>query len=108
MPTPQPSAHRGGTAGLNHPILGVTPIVMNTWYHAAVTYDGNKWQLFLNGTLERELVVGRLPRWDNASPAGLGTSHENRRHGRRAFSTARWTKCASGTMPARRLKSARR
>ncbi len=51
----------GGTAGLNHPILGITPININTWYHAAVTYDGAKWQLFLNGNLERELVVGRLP-----------------------------------------------
>ena len=72
--TQGPDCTTGGTAGLNHPILGVTPIVNNTWYHAAVTFDGNKWQLFLNGSLERELVVGRRPRWDNTAPVGLGTS----------------------------------
>ena len=42
----------GSTPGLNHPVAGVTPIVNNQWYHAAVTYNGTKWQLFLDGAFE--------------------------------------------------------
>jgi hypothetical protein len=64
----------GSTPGLNHPVAGVTPIVNDQWYHAAVTYDGTKWQLFLNGVLERELVVGQPPRADSIQHAALGTA----------------------------------
>ncbi|MEK6227674.1 MAG: LamG-like jellyroll fold domain-containing protein, partial [Chloroflexota bacterium] len=64
----------GSSPGLNHPIVGVTPIALNTWYHAAATYDGTKWQLFLNGVLERELVVGRPPRSDSIQHAALATA----------------------------------
>lgn len=64
----------GSDSGLNHPVFGVTPITNQGWYHAAVTYDGSKWQLFLNGNLERELVVGRLPRWDSIQHAALGSA----------------------------------
>ncbi|TMQ71903.1 MAG: T9SS type A sorting domain-containing protein [Candidatus Eisenbacteria bacterium] len=49
----------GASPSANHPIFGVTPIANGTWYHAAATYDGNTWQLFLNGVLETQLVVGR-------------------------------------------------
>ncbi|PYR69577.1 MAG: hypothetical protein DMF88_05635 [Acidobacteria bacterium] len=52
----------GASPGLNHPVAGATVIQNNVWYHAAATYDGTKWQLFLNGVLERELTVGRPPR----------------------------------------------
>jgi len=60
---------------LNHPVVGVTPILYNTWYHAAVTFDGTKLQLFLNGNLEAEVtgLAGRLPRWDSSQHAGLAT-----------------------------------
>jgi hypothetical protein len=40
-------------------VTGVTPIVNGVWYHAAVTYDGNEWRLYLNGALERQLTVGQ-------------------------------------------------
>ncbi|MDO8941890.1 MAG: DNRLRE domain-containing protein, partial [Desulfobacterales bacterium] len=64
-----------GTApGLNHPVTGVTPVALNTWYHAAVTYDGAKWQLFLNGVLETELVVGQPPRSDSVQHAALASA----------------------------------
>ena len=50
----------GGTSvSLNHPVLGVTPIVNNVWHHAAVTYDGTTLRLYLDGNLENSLVVGQ-------------------------------------------------
>ena len=64
----------GAQPGLNHPVTGVTPIANNVWYHAAATYDGAKWQLFLNGVIEAELVVGRPPRADSIQHAALGSA----------------------------------
>ena len=51
----------GASPGLNHPISGATPILMNTWYHAAVTYDGTTLQLY------RERRAGRRRRWSSGS-----------------------------------------
>lgn len=64
----------GANPGANHPISGVTPIQNTIWYHAAATYDGTKWQLFLNGVLERELTVGRPPRSDSIQHAAIGSA----------------------------------
>ena len=64
----------GSLPGLNHPIVGVTPVASNVWNHAAVTYDGTKWQLFLNGVLESELTVGKPPRADSIQYASLGSA----------------------------------
>jgi len=51
------------------------------WYHAAVTFNGTNWQLYLNGELETDLGVGAstnangtLPRYDSIQHAGLGTA----------------------------------
>jgi hypothetical protein len=64
-----------GPLGQNHPIIGFTTIAIdNTWHHAAATYDGTKWQLFLDGVLENELVVGQPPRSDSIQHAALGTA----------------------------------
>ena len=38
--------------GGNHPVLGTTVICDGLWYHAAATYDGTTWRLYLNGVLE--------------------------------------------------------
>ena len=50
----------GGTQASTTPSWASRRIVMNTWYHAAVTFDGNKWQLFLNGNAG-ERAGGRSP-----------------------------------------------
>jgi hypothetical protein len=64
--------------GGNHPVLGQTPICDNIWYHAAATYDGTTWRLFLNGEIETTVVVGTagqfVPRSDSIQHAGLATA----------------------------------
>lgn len=59
--------------GLNHPILGITQIANNVWHHAAATYDGTTWRLYLDGQLEATLVVNKAPRSDTIQHAGLGS-----------------------------------
>ncbi len=58
--------------GLNHPISGTTPLVNGVWYHAAATYDGTTWRLYLNGRLEASEVENATPRSDTTQHAGLG------------------------------------
>lgn len=60
--------------GSNHPILGTTLITNNVWYHAAASYDGNEWRLYLNGELENSLVVGQTPRFDSNNQVALATT----------------------------------
>ncbi len=64
----------GASPGLNHPISGATPILNGQWYHAAVTYDGTTWRLYLNGSLDGSLAVGQPPRSDSIQHSGLGTA----------------------------------
>src|SRR6185436_12382336 len=61
--------------GVNHPVLGTTPICDGVWYHAAATYDGTTWRLYLNGVLDAQLVVGSFtPRSDSIQHAGIGSA----------------------------------
>ncbi len=61
-------APAGTNPSLNHPVFGVTPITNGEWHHAAATYNGTTWQLFLDGQLEAELVV-------NEPAAAAGNQH---------------------------------
>jgi hypothetical protein len=64
-----------GPLGQNHPITGFTVIAKdNTWHHAAATYDGFRWRLFLDGVLESQLFVGQPPRSDSIQHAALGSA----------------------------------
>lgn len=67
-------AQTSASPGLNHPISGITAIVNNVWYHAAATYNGTRWQLFLNGNLEAELTVGRTANAAVISPFAMASS----------------------------------
>ena len=60
--------------GANHPVIGITPLRFNTWYHAAVAYNGSTWQLYLNGVLEAEVNVGKAARNDSLQHAALATA----------------------------------
>src|SRR5439155_20671848 len=62
--------------GLNHPVSGTTAIPADgAWRHAAVSYDGTTWRVYLNGVLETTLVAGAFtPRFDSIQHAALGTA----------------------------------
>ncbi|MBN2507718.1 MAG: lamin tail domain-containing protein [Verrucomicrobia bacterium] len=60
--------------GQNDPVIGVTPVGLDEWHHAAATFDGTEWRLYLDGQLEATRVVGRLPRADSIQHAALATT----------------------------------
>src|SRR5215213_7595221 len=63
-----------GPLGLNHPISGQTAVTSNVWHHAAASYDGTSWKLYLNGVLDAKLAVGQPPRSDSIQHAALATA----------------------------------
>ena len=69
--------------GLNHPVLGTTTICDGLWYHAAATYDGTTWRLYLNGVLDDPARRGQLHAPIRQYPArGHRDGHDLRRRGR--------------------------
>jgi len=44
----------GSNPGQNHPVHGTSTILPGAWHHAAMTYDGSCWQLFLDGHPETD------------------------------------------------------
>ena len=65
----------GANPSLNHPITGVTPIPANgTWHHAAATYDGATWNLYLDGNLEATLAVNQPVASASTQHAAIGSA----------------------------------
>lgn len=64
----------GTTPGLNHPITGTTTIVNDVWHHAAATYDGATWNLYLNGNLEATLTVNQPCQNQSVQHSSLASS----------------------------------
>ena len=70
-------------AGVNHPVAGATAVSSGVWHHAAATYDGTTWKLYLDGLLDGE-ARGRSGAALGQHPArGAGHGDEFDRRGRR-------------------------
>ena len=65
----------GTTPGLNHPVIGTTAIAAGSgWHHAAATYNGTTWNLYLDGLLEGTVVAGQPVQSANIDAATLGSA----------------------------------
>lgn len=61
--------------GTNHPINGTTAIPADgVWHHAAATYNGTTWRLYLDGNLEATASPGIAAEGTSIQHAGLGTA----------------------------------
>ena len=58
-------------SGNNHPLYGSTTVTANVWHHAAATYDGVDWKVYLDGALDGQVSGGaQTPRSDSIQHAG--------------------------------------
>ena len=73
--------------GANHPVTGVEAITPGSWHHAAVTYDGQTWKLYLDGNLDAELTLAApfQPRSDNIQHASVGAAPDLDRRQKRCL-----------------------
>ncbi|MBK7680529.1 MAG: DNRLRE domain-containing protein [Chitinophagaceae bacterium] len=66
--------------GGNHPVWGVTIVPIGEWHHIAATYNGQTWNLYLDGVLDKTLTLASPFTPENTSiqhaalATGLGTS----------------------------------
>ena len=57
------------------PSSGTTVVTSNVWHHAAATYDGTTWKLYLDGVLDGKLAaVAAAAASDSIQHAALGTA----------------------------------
>jgi len=66
-------------AGGGHRLIaGTTPVGERSWSHAAATFDGSVFRIYLNGRLEAERVAPGMARAGGAEQVGLGTTLDAR------------------------------
>ena len=58
----------------NHPLIGTTTLVTGTWYHAAITYSGSTFRLYLNGVEEANVSIANGPGTASNHAPALGTA----------------------------------
>ncbi|MEO8425117.1 MAG: LamG-like jellyroll fold domain-containing protein, partial [Actinomycetota bacterium] len=67
----------GASPGLNHGFVANTVITNNVWHHAAVTYDGSVFRIYLDGTLDgTSAPINQPPRSDSAHKVGIGVAFQ--------------------------------
>ncbi len=64
--------------GRNHPLIGSLIVNINSWHHAAATYDNTtgEWKLYLDGNLDASmtLAAGITPQFQSKQHAALATA----------------------------------
>jgi len=78
----------GPHPGLNHPVVGTTPVSVGVWHHAAATYDGCCWELYLDGQPDTDGTTcpARVPNFESGQHFALGTGLQSSRLADGAFS----------------------
>lgn len=75
-----------GGVGTNVPVSGRTVVPYGVWQHAAATFDGAEWRLYLNGNLEAVRSAGGVvPRADSIQHASIATAMNSNGLGEGAF-----------------------
>lgn len=61
---------------LNQPVVGVTSLKNDVWYHIAVSFNGTDVSIYLNGKLEALFETWGLPFLNAESDLGIGTAFD--------------------------------
>jgi hypothetical protein len=61
-------------SGPNHPLAGTLTVTSDVWHHAALTYDGTNFVLYLDGVLDNSVAASGIPDYTSKQNAGIGTS----------------------------------
>ena len=100
-------------SGLNHPVVGIGTFPTGEWHHVAATYDGQVWNLYLDGNLDQTLTSARASTLATTASSGLPSGHRCCRLGSlalgprraRAISRARSMRRGCGARFGRRPRS---
>jgi hypothetical protein len=78
----------GAVPGKNHPVIGVTPVTPGVWHHAAASYDGCCWRLYLDGRPDTDGTncPGQPANHECDQYFGLGTAQSAEGFAKGAFS----------------------